>query len=225
VGSDTVAIIDPGPDVEDHVRALSMAVSDANEVAIVLTHGHGDHTGAVRALAGAVDAEVFGPPMPGLVGTALRDGDRISTDQGDLVAVHTPGHTEDHLCFHWPDRAAVFAGDLLLGHGDTTWVAEYPGCVADYLDSLERMRTLDLRAIYPAHGPPLEDPTEALDRFEAHRRSRIEQVEDALEARPEATLDDLLQIVYGDLLPSEMRGAASRSLSALLEYVRRDRPA
>jgi glyoxylase-like metal-dependent hydrolase (beta-lactamase superfamily II) len=202
-----------------------MAVSDADEVVIVETHGHGDHTGAARALADAVDAEVFGPPMPGLVGTALRDGDSISTDQGDLVAVLTPGHTEDHLCFHWPARGALFAGDLLLGDGDTTWVAEYPGCVADYLDSLERLRTLDLSVIYPAHGPPLEDPTEALDRFEAHRRSRIEQVEDALVERPDATLDDLLQIVYGDLLPSEMRGAASRSLSALLDYARRDRPA
>lgn len=219
-----MAIIDPGPDVEDHVRALSMAVSDAAEVLIVLTHGHGDHCAAAPALADAVGAEVYGPRMPGLVANPLSDGDSISTDHGDLVALHTPGHTQDHLSFHWPERSALFAGDLVLGDGDTTWVAEYPGCVADYLDSLERLRALDLRVIYPAHGPPLEDPTEALDRFEAHRRARIEQVEDALVGRPDATLDDLLKIVYGDLLPAEVRGAASQSLSALLEYVRRGGP-
>jgi len=197
-----------------------MAVQDAAEVRIVLTHGHGDHSGAVAALARSVGCKVFGPELPGLVDTPLGDGDAVSTDDGELIAVHTPGHTEEHLSFHWPERRALFAGDLLLGEGDTTWVAEYPGCVADYLRSLERLRSLDLAVIYPAHGPPLEDPPAALDRFESHRRSRIEQVVEALADRPDATLDDLLLVVYGDLLPATMRGAAAKSLSALLDYVR-----
>ena len=150
----------------------------------------------------------------------LADGDIVSTDVGSLVVVHTPGHTVEHLCLHWLERDALFAGDLLLGEGDTTWVAEYPGCVADYLASISRVRGLNLSTLYPAHGPPLVDPTEALDRFEGHRLARIKQVERAVIAHPEADLEDLLDLVYGDTVPPAMRGAARMSLSALVEYVR-----
>jgi glyoxylase-like metal-dependent hydrolase (beta-lactamase superfamily II) len=144
----------------------------------------------------------------------------IATDDGELVAVHTPGHTRDHLCFHWRPRRALFAGDMLLGKGDTTWVAEYPGCVADYLASIARLRRLDIATVYPAHGPPIMDPVEALDRYEAHRLARIAQVRDALGERPDADVETLLGIVYGAALPESMRRAARTSLSALVDYVR-----
>jgi hypothetical protein len=74
--------------------------------------------------------------------------------------------------------------------------------------------------IYPAHGPALTDPGAALERFEQHRRSRIRQVEEALAAAPGADLDTLLDLVYGDALPPGLRGAAGRSLSALVDFVR-----
>jgi glyoxylase-like metal-dependent hydrolase (beta-lactamase superfamily II) len=218
-------VIDPGPDVEDHVRALASAVRGAEVVSIVLTHGHADHAGAVAALAAETGAAVYGPAGVTEVERTLGDGDSIVTDDGTLVAVHTPGHTPEHLCYHWLDRNALFAGDHLLGSGDTTWVAEYPGCVADYLASLERLRTIDLEVIYPAHGPPLEDPASALDRYERHRRYRIRQVEEALERHPGSSMDELLDAVYGSTVPASMRGAARRSLVALVEHVnaRRDR--
>ena len=210
--------------MESHVRALAVAVADAEKVRIVLTHGHGDHAGATRSLAAAIDAGVWGPVGIADVGHVLSDGDAVETDEGALVAVHTPGHTEEHLCFHWEARRALFAGDHLLGKGDTTWVAEYPGCVADYLASIGRLRGLDLDVIYPAHGPPLEDPVDALNRFEGHRRERIRQVEEAMSERPEADVDELLEIIYGDKLPPGMEGPASRSLGALAEYVRARNP-
>lgn len=219
VGERRVALVDPGPDVEDHVRALVAWVGDARDVRVVLTHGHHDHAGAARALADALGAPVTGPPSVPDVDEPLSDGDRVPTDQGPLVAVHTPGHTEEHLCFHWPGRAALFAGDLLLGRGDTTWVAEYPGCVADYLASLERVRGLAPSVVYPAHGPPLEDVPATLGRYERHRRDRIRQVADALRAHPGAGMDELLRVVYGPALPAAVEGAARRSLGALVEYV------
>jgi glyoxylase-like metal-dependent hydrolase (beta-lactamase superfamily II) len=134
--------------------------------------------------------------------------------------VPTPGHTPDHLCYHWPGGDGLFAGDLLLGRGDTTWVGDYPGCVADYLASLARVRALGVGTLYPAHGPTLVDGPAALDRFEAHRRARIRQVEEALARRPDAGARDLLRPVYGDTLPAGMEGAALKSLEALLEHVR-----
>jgi glyoxylase-like metal-dependent hydrolase (beta-lactamase superfamily II) len=149
----------------------------------------------------------------------LEHGDSVSTDEGDLVALRTPGHTVDHLSYHWRDRNALFAGDLLLGRGSTTWVAEYSGCVADYLASLARLRDLDLDVIYPAHGPALTDPEGALDRFEGHRMARIRQVAKAREQDPSVTAGALVSEVYGTTLPPNMIPAATRSLAALLEFL------
>jgi hydroxyacylglutathione hydrolase len=220
VGSKEVAIIDAGPDVESHVRALVAFLQDAETVRIVLTHRHADHSAAAPALAAALGAEIWGPAEVEGVTRVLEDGDHIPTDEGDLVAVRTPGHTRGHLSFHWSARNALFAGDLLLGRGDTTWVAEYPGCVGDYMRSLERLRSMDLAVIYPAHGPPLTEVESALDRYSHHRASRIEQVRSALADHPDASVEELLGVVYGDAIPTGLHGAAARSVSALVEYVR-----
>ncbi|MDA0327740.1 MAG: MBL fold metallo-hydrolase [Gemmatimonadetes bacterium] len=224
VGRRKIAVIDPGPDVEDHVRALALRVSGAESVVIVLTHGHDDHAASALGLAREIGAEVLAPIGIEGADRVLHDGDSIETDVGTLLAVHTPGHTVEHLCFHWPAEAALFAGDMVLGHGDTTWVAEYPGCVADYLASIDRLRGLDLSVIYPGHGPALTDPTEALDRFAEHRRGRVRQVATAMAANPDASVEELLGVVYGDTIPSSMRGAARQSLSALVDHVRETRP-
>ena len=224
IGKREAAIIDPGPHVETHVRALVAFMGDADAVRIVLTHRHRDHAGAAPALADALSAEVWGPGEVEGVDHVLGDGDVVETDVGALVAIHTPGHTVGHLCFHWPERNALFAGDLLLGRGATTWVAEYPGCVTDYMSSLNRLRTLDLEVVYPAHGPALENVTRALDRFEGHRAERIEQVRGALAEHPGASVEELLRRVYGHTIPSGLEGAAARSLSALVDHVREGGP-
>ncbi len=198
---------------------MAHAVRDAETVSIVLTHGHSDHASAAPLLAADVAAEVWGPPALDIVDRPLEDEDVVSTDEGDLIALFTPGHAPGHLSFHWPDRRALFAGDLLLGTGDTTWVGEYPGCVQDYLDSLERLRGLELEVIYPAHGPPLDAPDDAIDRFERHRRERISQMGETLAKHPGASIEDLLDSVYGRELPELARRAASMSLGALKEHV------
>ncbi len=221
VGRREIAVIDPGPDVEEHVRALESRVASAERARILLTHGHGDHAGAAAALSEATGAPVCGPAGMERIGLdrILEDGAAVPTDAGELRALHTPGHTPEHLCYHWPASRALFAGDLVLGEGDTTWVAEYPGCVADYLDSMARVRGLDLEVIYPAHGPALHDPADTWARFEGHRRSRIAQLREAIDATPHATPEELLDAVYGSSLPAGLRAPALKSLRALVDYV------
>jgi len=218
VGVRRVAVIDAGPESPEHMRALANAVRDADEVFVVLTHGHRDHAPGAFALAGDLGLEVWGPEGLEGVERPLCDGDVLSTDSGDLVAIDTPGHARQHLAFHWPSQRALFAGDLLLGRGDTTWVGEYSGCVADYLTSLNRLSSMDLAAIYPAHGPYLDDPAEAVIRYQRHREDRIRQVAEALRKRPGAEEEDLVDVVYGSGLPKGMRQAAALSIRALMEY-------
>lgn len=110
-------------------------------------------------------------------------------------------------------------GDLFLGEGDTTWVGEYPGCVAEYLASLGVVRDLAPRILYPAHGSPLRDVEPTIARYEYHRGQRIEQAREALLAWPTATIDELMGHVYGEL-PQPVQQAARMSLQALVEFVR-----
>lgn len=201
------------------MAALSAAVRDAADVQVVVTHGHRDHAPAASALAEDLGVDVQGPEGVPSVDRPLRHGSVLSTDEGDLVAIDTPGHARHHLAFHWPTRQAVFAGDLVLGRGSTTWVGEYPGCVADYLSSLERLRGLDLAVIYPAHGDPLNDPKDAIDRYASHRLDRIRQVEEALRRQPDIDERELLSIVYGGGVPGALQEAALRSVRALMEHV------
>lgn len=214
-----MAVIDPGPESELHVDAVAGALRDADTVSIVVTHGHPDHAPAARALAHAVHADVRGPAALGVVTRPLEPGAAVPTDVGDLIAVDTPGHARDHIALYWPARRALFAGDLLLGEGDAVWVGAYRGCVGDYLASLGRVAELDLRVIYPAHGRPLEDPTDAIERFRRHRLWRIRQVEEALAADRSARVEDLVEVVYGESLPQYARRAALASLQAMKEHV------
>lgn len=200
-------------------------VADADAVTLLVSHGHGDHAGAVAALAEGLEARGVPHRILGSGHSSAEspmDGGGIGTDAGELEPVPTPGHVPDHFAFHWPDRSALFVGDLLLGEGDTTWVAGYPGCVADYLHSLGRVRDLAPEVIFPAHGPPLVDPVEAVDRFEAHRRDRIAQVRAVLAEHPRADQNELVDHVYGDRIPPELRRAALESVRALLDHVRRE---
>ncbi len=233
IGVDEVAVVDPGPDEEDHVRALLRAAGGAGRVRILLTHGHGDHAGAAAALARALEATVLGPPsvaerppggpppVPAEEGRfeVLEEGDTVATDEGNLAVVEVPGHTRDHLAFHHHRAGALFVGDLVLGRGATTWLGEYSGCVADYLASLSKVEALGPRVLYPSHGPPVTDVTDTLRRFRRHRLERIAQVAELRGRYPGESAGGLVDRVYGYRLSRRVRKAAERSVEVMLHHL------
>jgi glyoxylase-like metal-dependent hydrolase (beta-lactamase superfamily II) len=217
IGRETAVVIDPGPDVEDHVRALVVALETANDVRIILTHHHGDHAGGAASLAKALDAPVFGPPSAGF--QELTEGETLTTDEGDLQVLSIPGHTRDHLAFFWSQTGALFVGDLVLGRGATTWLGEYPGCVGDFFTSLDRIAALEPTVLFPGHGKALRDPHQVISRFREHRLERLHQLRQTREGDPDASLEALAVAVYGRELPERLVKASLSSIEVMLHHL------
>jgi len=212
IGRERCAIIDPGPDSAEHLDAVAQAVSGGVSIFILITHAHPDHDAGAAGLAERLGAPILSAER------GVRDGDVIPTDDGDLVALHTPGHTPDHMSFWWPLESAIFCGDLMMGGLDTALVAPPEGDLADYLESLERLRGLGAQVIYPAHGAPITDPLDALDRYLKHRQDRESQVLAGL-GDHSVSAEQLTDQVYGSGLEPGLRPYARAAIDAYLAHL------
>ena len=179
-------LIDAGVGEPSHLEALFTKIPTGPALVLV-THIHSDHASGAPALAQRAPRAQFAkypwPARDGAVDVAwqpLADGDEIATGEGVLRAVHTPGHSPDHLAFLHVDSGTAFTGDLLVLDSSVVIPASHGGVLVDYLRSLERLAALGIRRALPAHGPAIDDPLLLIDRYLAHRRQREQQVLDAL---------------------------------------------
>jgi glyoxylase-like metal-dependent hydrolase (beta-lactamase superfamily II) len=213
VGNRRVAIIDPGPDDPSHLARVADAAGGAESV-VLLTHQHPDHAAGAARL-----ADILGAEVRSRAASTLDEGDEVATDAGALRVVSTPGHSPDHVALHWPDGSAIFVGDLMMGGIDTALVAPSEGGdLRAYLASLERLRGLGARVLYPAHGPEFTEPEAAFDRYRAHRLARLEQVRSAVSAGVRHR-DALVTAVYGDSVAPALRAWTRSTLEAYLDYL------
>lgn len=195
-------LVDAGVGHAEHLDAIGAAVGDRS-FDLLVTHAHSDHiSGAPAILARWPATRVFKQPWPlrdrELPIRVLGDGDRVPTGEGDLVAVHTPGHAPDHLCFWHEESRTVFVGDMLV-QGTTVMIpASQGGSVVEYLRSLDRLLRLNPRRALPAHGPVIEDPQALIQYYIEHRAEREAQVLAALDAGL-ATVNDMVARIYPDL--------------------------
>jgi glyoxylase-like metal-dependent hydrolase (beta-lactamase superfamily II) len=198
-GDGAALVIDPGPNMPEHLDALvdAAAAFGATIRYIALTHGHGDHSAGVRALAARTGAPVYAHPQCAVV----HDADLpLESDWNagalTLRVMDAPGHTFDHAIFYEPRDAALFTGDTILGRG-TTVVAPPGGAMRPYQRTLERLlHEFDAaRVIHGGHGPPIDDPRAKIVEYIEHRRMREEQVIDALRAGAH-TIPELVRAIY-----------------------------
>jgi len=211
VGRDPALVIDPGPDDAGHLAEVARTAGSVG--AILLTHGHPDHAPGAEPLAAATGAPIyaFRPPTGG---EHLRDGQLVREGEVELRAVHTPGHTPDHVVFWLDERRALFTGDAVLGRG-TSVIDPPEGELAAYLRSLRRMQELHPATIYPGHGPVVLDARGKLEEYVTHREEREAQVVAALTEEPR-TIPQLVAVVYPDLA-EDLRPLAARSMLAHLQ--------
>lgn len=227
-GARRCVVVDPGPEITSH---LDTVADTAGEVSVVLlTHGHADHSEAARTFADRMGCGVRAlDPQHRLGSEGLGHGDVLSVDGLEIRVVGTPGHTSDSLSFLLPAERAVLTGDTVLGRG-TTVVAHPDGELGAYLDSLNRLHALaeaqEVTAVWPGHGPVIDDALAVLDFYLAHRRERLEQVREAARelATDEPGRRDLVvavvERVYADVDPV-LWGAAELSVRAQLAYLQR----
>jgi glyoxylase-like metal-dependent hydrolase (beta-lactamase superfamily II) len=206
VGREPAYLIDPGPAIAAHVDALlAEAARRGGLAAILLTHEHHDHSGAVAAV-----RERSGAPLAAAGAGAdveLADGAAV----GPFTAVATPGHARRHLAFL--AAGVCFSGDAVLGEG-SVFIAPDPGAMAGYLAALRRLRDLELELIAPGHGPLVTDPNAKLDEYITHRLERERQLLEAL-ADGLRDRDELLDRVWPHVTPA-LRPIAHATLAAHL---------
>jgi glyoxylase-like metal-dependent hydrolase (beta-lactamase superfamily II) len=236
VGHGEVAVIDPGPDIAEHVANILKAVEGERIVAIVCTHTHRDHSPAARPLAVATGALIMGcAPILSGDGSGLEagfdhsyapdrimaEGDKVSGPGWTLEAIATPGHTSNHLCFALPEAQALFTGDHIMGWS-TSVVVPPDGDMTAYMASLEKLMPREDALFFPAHGDPVTKPRQLLRGMLGHRRQREGQILRALEKGP-ASIPEMVAQMYVGLDPRLTQAAGASVLAHLIDLDQRGR--
>ncbi len=236
VGQGEVAVIDPGPAMDDHLGALLRAVEGERVSHILVTHTHLDHSPLARPLAKATGAPILAARPPAATGggdvkteedteddfrpdVILSGGERVSGPDWTLEALPTPGHASNHMAFALVEENALFSGDHVMGWS-TTVVSPPDGDMAAYYASLEAVMARGFQTLWPTHGPPVTEVAPFLDAYFAHRRDRERQILDQI-AQGRTRIADMVPVIYA-AVDARLWPAASHSVLAhLIDLTRR----
>jgi glyoxylase-like metal-dependent hydrolase (beta-lactamase superfamily II) len=240
LGRGRVAVVDPGPDLPEHVDALRAALDGEEITHVLVTHCHNDHSPACRALREFSDAPTYayGPHGAGRHAAAVagegevkieesadtdfvpdhevRHGDVLEGDGWSVECVFTPGHTSNHTCFQLREERTLFTGDHVMGWS-TSVISPPDGDMQDYMNSLELLLDRDDARYWPTHGPSVEDPHGHVRAFIAHRREREAQILACIDAGVHR-IGEMVPRMYTEL-PEFMYPAAARSVFATVVHL------
>ena len=243
LGTDSLAVIDPGPLDDEHLAALVAAIADRPVSHILVTHSHLDHSPLARALSEETAAPIyaFGDSYSGrseimktLAASGemgggegvdhdfkpdvqLTDGEVINGDGWQLTAMHTPGHFGNHLSFLWGN--AAFTGDHLMGWASSL-VSPPDGDLTDFMASCAVLSKTTMTRAYSAHGAPILDAQSRLADLVSHRLTREAEILAALRTGP-ATPADLTTRIYHDVAKPLLPMAQRNVLAHLVNLTQR----
>ncbi len=202
-------VLDPGPVIEQHMLEIIAQLSGLTPVGVVVTHTHPDHAPMANPLASRLDVPVYGydrgPQFDPDV--LVADGGSIAFGSDSITAVHTPGHTPDHLCFRHGD--SLFTGDHIMG-GSTVIIED----AAEYLDSLYLVRDLEVTRLEPGHGDAMDDAAAVIAQYIDHRLEREVEIVAAV-SNGARSIGEIVDVVYVGL-PGGLRHAAVHQVGVQL---------
>lgn len=229
IGQGEVAVIDPGPDMPEHIDALVEALKGETVTHIFVTHGHMDHSPAARPLANATGATIYACGEPVIPtesevrmeagddlnfkpDVAVQDGDVFHGKGWTIEAVSTPGHTSHHMAYALKEENALFPGDHIMGWS-TTVISPPDGDMGDYFDSLVKVRDRDYDTLWPTHGPPIQgNVRDFVQAYIDHRLHREAQIIEQLR-KGNNTIRAMVAEMYADV-DKKLHPAACHSVLA-----------
>ncbi len=239
VGHGEVAVIDPGPDDPAHLEALLAALDGERVSHILVTHHHSDHSPLARALKEHTGALVHGlavktTPEQGEIkleagydhfapDITVHGGETIAGPGWTIEALHTPGHTSNHICYALHEENALFSGDHIMGWS-TTVITPPDGDMGDYMRSLQAVKDRRFATLWPTHGPPITEVGPFIDAYAAHRRAREAQIL-AERAAGASRIKDMVPRLYAAVDQRLWPAAAHSVLAHMLELVKTGRVA
>ena len=237
IGRGEVAVVDPGPDLTEHLDAILAATAGETITHILITHHHADHSPLAGPLQEKTGATIFGcavevPKARDSVITeagadygfkpdvSLCGGGQVLSGPGWTVeAIATPGHTSNHICYALKEENALLSGDHIMGWS-TTVVSPPDGDMTDYMNSLDLIKAREFTTLWPTHGPPVTEVTPFIEAYIAHRKDREAQVLAALRSG-QTRIKTMVPVLYA-AVDSRLHPAAARSvLGHMIDLVNR----
>ena len=241
IGRGEVAVIDPGPDMDDHLEAILAALEPGEKIThILVTHHHSDHSPLAGPLKARTGASIYGCAVAEIPvddsgvrmeagadfgfspDVSLCGGGQVLEGPGwTMEAIATPGHTSNHICFALREENALFSGDHIMGWS-TTVITPPDGDMSDYMESLATIRARGFETLWPTHGPPIREVDAFIAAYAEHRQERVDQILRALETGP-GRIRDLVPRLYADVDPRLHPAAARSMLAAILHLAKQGR--
>ncbi|MDO9248308.1 MAG: MBL fold metallo-hydrolase [Phenylobacterium sp.] len=239
IGRGEVAVIDPGPDMDEHLEAILGALEPGEKIThILITHHHSDHSPLAGPLKARTGATIYGCAVAEIPvddsgvrmeagadfgfspDVSLCGGGQVLEGPGwTLEAIATPGHTSNHICFALTEENALFSGDHIMGWS-TTVITPPDGDMTDYMDSLDLVKARDFSILWPTHGPPVTEVAPFIDAYIAHRRAREAQVLKAV-TEGHGRIREMVPVLYADVDPRLHPAAARSVLGHMIDLVKR----
>ncbi|PJT24421.1 MBL fold metallo-hydrolase [Ochrobactrum sp. 30A/1000/2015] len=235
IGIDTLAVIDPGPDIDAHYNALIAAIAGRPVSHVFVSHTHRDHSPLAQRLKESLGARTVAegahrPARPYYAGEvnmleasadtdfipdiALADGGTIEGDGWAVEGIHTPGHAANHMAFGLKNTGVLFSADHVMAWA-TSIVAPPDGSMSDYMVSLEKLLARDDKVYLPGHGGAVTKPAAFVRGLRAHRKMRERAIFERV-LQGDRTIGDMVKAIYRDTDP-RLHGAAALSVLAHLE--------